>query len=144
MGGVRRQARHGRRHRPDAGAPRHAPPGARPARWAAADCGSVTAEFAVVLPAVVAVALLLVGLTRTVAVSMRCQDAAAAVVRELVVTGGQTDAAAVARDVAGADASVAVRRAQDRVTVNVTCPVLPGPLGVLPAQVSGEAVGVAP
>lgn len=49
-----------------------------------ADRGAVTAEFAVVLPAVAMVAMVLLCLTRTVTVSMRCQDAASAVVRELV------------------------------------------------------------
>lgn len=52
-----------------------------------ADRGAATAEFAVVLPAVAMVAMVLLCLTRTVTVSMRCQDAASAVVRELVTRG---------------------------------------------------------
>ena len=53
-----------------------------------ADRGAATAEFAVVLPAVAMVAMVLLCLTRTVTVSMRCQDAASAVVRELVTREG--------------------------------------------------------
>ena len=53
-----------------------------------ADSGAATAEFAVVLPAVAMVAMVLLCLTRTVTVSMRCQDAASAVVRELVTREG--------------------------------------------------------
>ena len=43
-----------------------------------ADCGTVTAEFAVVLPCVAAVAILVLCLGRASIVSMNCQDAAAA------------------------------------------------------------------
>lgn len=110
--------------------------------WTAADTGSVTAEFAVVLPAVVAVALLLIALSRTVTVSMRCQDAAAIAVRELVVSGQQADPQTAAIAVAGEGASVSVDSNGNQVSVTVSCPVLPGPLDVLPTRVTGEAVGV--
>lgn len=116
----------------------------RPCAAGRADRGSVTAEFAVVLPAVMVMALLLMALTRTVTVTMRCQDAAAEAVRELVVAGDRADPQGVARAVVGADVSVAVNRAADLVTVDVTCPVIPDPLGVLPTKVVGEAVGVVP
>lgn len=107
-----------------------------------ADEGSVTAEFAVVLPAVVMVALLLIGLTRTVAVTMQCQDAAAVAVRELVVSGERSDPQSAAQAVAGDGVSVSVQHNGDRVSVTVTCPVLPGPLDVLPTRVTAEAAGI--
>lgn len=71
-----------------------------------ADSGAATAEFAVVLPAVAMVAMVLLCLTRTVTVSMRCQDAASAVVRELVTREGGLSGAgmsvnAVASGIAG-------------------------------------------
>lgn len=107
-----------------------------------ADEGSVTAEFAVVLPAVVMVALLLIGLTRTVAVTMQCQDAAAVAVRELVVSGERSDPQSAAQAVAGDGVSVSVQHNGDRVSVTVMCPVLPGPLDVLPTRVTAEAAGI--
>ena len=77
-----------------------------------ADSGAATAEFAVVLPAVAMVAMVLLCLTRTVTVSMRCQDAASAVVRELVTREGGLSGAgmsvnAVASGIAG-EGAVAV------------------------------------
>ncbi|KFI47984.1 TadE family type IV pilus minor pilin [Bifidobacterium biavatii] len=106
------------------------------------DEGAATAEFAVVLPAVVVVALLLMCLTRTVVVSMDCQDAAAAAARELVVAGDDADPSATARVVAGDDVSVSVARDSDLATVTVQCPVVPDPIGVLPTNVTGKATGV--
>lgn len=122
--------------------------GPRPARFPfpdirrRADEGAVTAEFAVVLPSVVAIAALILALSRAVIVSMDCQDAAAAAARELVVSGDAADPAAVARAVAGDGASARVTRSGATITVVVQCPVLPGPLGIVPAKVSGEATGV--
>lgn len=107
-----------------------------------ADEGAATAEFAVVLPAVVAVAALLLCLSRAVVVSMDCQDAASAAVRELIVAGDDADPQSVARAVAGSGAMASVRRASDQVTVVVQCPVVPDPLGVLPTRVSAAATGV--
>lgn len=63
----------------------------------AADEGAVTAEFAVVLPAVILVAVVLIALARTVTVSMSCQDAAAVAVREIVVAGDESDPVGAAR-----------------------------------------------
>ncbi|NEG90036.1 TadE family type IV pilus minor pilin [Bifidobacterium aerophilum] len=116
-----------------------------------ADRGAATAEFAVVLPAVVAVAALLFGLSRAVIVTMGCQDAAAAVARELIVAGkdGGFDAQATARAVAGDGVAVAVSYGDGgsggtTVTVVAQCPVVPDPLGVLPTRVTGRATGVMP
>ncbi|BDR53777.1 hypothetical protein KIM372_16840 [Bombiscardovia nodaiensis] len=106
------------------------------------DCGSVTAEFAVILPAVVAVAALLLVLTQTVTVSLNCQDAARYAAREVVVNQGGGDPAAVAKKVAGPKAEVTLQRANQSVSVVVSCPVVAGPFGVLPPHVSGSAVGM--
>lgn len=109
----------------------------------AADEGAVTAEFAVVLPAVILVAVVLIALARTVTVSMSCQDAAAVAVREIVVTGDESDPVGAAQAVAGADSSVSVTYGSEAVSVTVSCPVIPDPLGVLPTVVTAEATGVA-
>ncbi|RSX54607.1 pilus assembly protein [Bifidobacterium samirii] len=121
-----------------------------------ADEGAVTAEFAVVLPAVAAVAILLLGLSRATIVSLDCHDAASAIAREMAVGasggGGDGDGTAaagadyqtIARDIAGANASANVTQNGDRVTVIVTCPVVPDPLGILPTRITATATGVIP
>lgn len=111
--------------------------------WLApADEGAVTAEFAMALPAVIIVATLILALTRTMLVTMDCQDAASAAARELVVNGDAGDAAGMVRAVAGENASVEIQREGRYVTVTTQCPVLPGPLNLLPTKVGGQAVGV--
>ena len=64
-----------------------------------ADEGAATAEFAVVLPCVAAVAILVLCLGRASVVSMNCQDAAAAGARAFAVddTGGESKARAAIR-----------------------------------------------
>lgn len=106
------------------------------------DSGAATAEFAVVLPVVMVLALLITALSRTVIISMNCQDAAALVARELVVSGEDVDAGALARSVAGEGVETRISRENDAVHVVTHCPVLPGPLNVLPTRVSGQATGV--
>ncbi|WP_236632702.1 TadE family type IV pilus minor pilin [Bifidobacterium xylocopae] len=102
----------------------------------------MTAEFAVILPAVVAVAALLLGLTQAVCVSMSCQDAARNAAREVVVHRGEGDPAGVAQQVAGTGAATSLERSGQQVRVSVTCPVISTPLGVLPGRVSGSAVAM--
>ena len=87
-----------------------------------ADCGTVTAEFAVVLPCVAAVAILVLCLGRASIVSMNCQDAAAA-----------------AQTIAGGGSTVSFAANANSVTVVVRCPVAADPTGVLPASVVGKA-----
>lgn len=107
-----------------------------------ADSGAATAEFASVLPAVVAVFALLLGSSHAVVVSMRCQDAAATVARELIVAGDDANPQATARAVAGDDVTTQTRIDGNQVTVTVQCPVVPDPFGVLPTRVRGIATGV--
>lgn len=121
------------------------------------DRGAVTAEFAVVLPCVVLVAALLLCLVRTVTVSISCQEAAGAAVRELIVishgeasqyiatfdmTSVQEIAESTAQRIAGEDSFVSVELEKRTVTVTAQCPVVPDPLHVLPTQVTGKAIGV--
>jgi Flp pilus assembly protein TadG len=106
-----------------------------------ADEGSATAEFAVVLPSVAAVAILVLCLGRAVVVSMDCQDAAAVAAHAMTITGhdGESRARAAASAAAGNDARVSFSRTVDSVTVTVQCPVIPDPTGVLPTRVTGKA-----
>lgn len=111
------------------------------ALWKAVDSGSATAEFAVVLPAIVVSAVLLLVLARAGTTAMTCQDAASAGVRSAVISKNDGKARMAARRVAGSDAVVSVMRGGDEVTVTVSCPVAPDPLKVLPGSVKGRAVG---
>lgn len=107
------------------------------------DAGAVTAEFASVLPAVLAVAVLLIALARGVMVSMTCQDAASAAARAAIMAGGgEAGVESAARTVAGKDIDIEVDYDDGTVTVVTHCPVVPDPMGVLPSLVKGKAVGV--
>ena len=76
-----------------------------------ADCGTVTAEFAVVLPCVAAVAILVLCLGRASIVSMNCQDAAAAGARAMAIdAGGEAKARAAAQTIAGGGSTVSFPR----------------------------------
>ncbi|OZG62070.1 pilus assembly protein TadE [Bifidobacterium lemurum] len=108
------------------------------------DHGAATAEFAVVLPCVVVMAALLLSLTQAVVTSMDCRDAAAVAVREMVAGGDESQAERAAVQVAGSDSSIAIVRRERYVEVTVTCPVMPGPMNLLPVRVTGEATGVLP
>ena len=109
-------------------------------RWLRAhDEGAATAEFAVVLPAVVVMVALLLYTARACVVQLECQDAAAAVARQLVVLDGD---AASARASAGAGVHVAVASEANRYVVTTTCRVVSDPLHVIPGSVHGKAVGV--
>ena len=105
------------------------------------DRGSVTAEFAIILPVVMVLALALLSLTRAVIVALDCQDAARAAAREIVVAADAADPVAVARTVVG-NVSVELSDREDRVEVRTRCPVAPGPLDLLPIAVNGYAVGI--
>jgi len=105
------------------------------------DRGSVTAEFAIILPVAMVLALALLSLSRAVVVVLDCQDAARAAAREVVVAGDASDPVAAARAVADG-ASVTLTDRGDRVEVRTRCRVAPGPLDVLPFAVEGYAVGV--
>ncbi|UBY94305.1 pilus assembly protein [Bifidobacterium pseudolongum] len=108
-------------------------------RWLRAhDEGAATAEFAVVLPAVVVMVALLLYTARACVVQLECQDAAA-VARQLVVLDGDV---AAARASAGAGVHVAVAGEANRYVVTTTCRVVSDPLHVIPGSVHGNAVGM--
>ncbi|MBD3780767.1 MAG: pilus assembly protein [Micrococcales bacterium] len=98
---------------PDPGGParpRGGPPvPGGPARRATAERGSVTAEFAVLLPVVVLLLGGVVAVTSTAATHLRCADAARAAARAAALGQSDGEVAAVARRVAGPGAVVAVR-----------------------------------
>ena len=106
-----------------------------------ADCGTVTAEFAVVLPCVAAVAILSVFGGRASIVSMNCQDARGRPVRGAMAidAGGEAKARAAAQTIAGGGSTVSFAANANSVTVVVRCPVAADPTGVLPASVVGKA-----
>ena len=95
-----------------------------------------SAEFAVVLPCVAAVAILVLCLGRASIVSMNCQDAAAAGARAMAIdAGGEAKARAAAQTIAGGGSTVSFAANANSVTVVVRCPVAADPTGVLPASV---------
>ncbi|WP_335341928.1 TadE/TadG family type IV pilus assembly protein [Bifidobacterium moraviense] len=103
----------------------------------------MTAEFAVILPVVMTLVLLLLGLTQAIGVSLACQDAARAAAYEVVVAGADADPVAAARAAAGTvDVAVSVDHGDDGTRIRTTCPVMPGPLDVLPVTVGGTAMAL--
>lgn len=115
----------------------------------ASDRGAITAEFAVVLPTIMLVAAILLSLGSAVMTRLSCQNAAGAAAR-VISSSLQADSDARARAVraaksaASSSATVTLKDQNQGVrgvAVSVSCPVFPGPLGIIPARVSGEAVG---
>lgn len=104
------------------------------------DRGTVTAEFAILLPIVMALAMLVLGLTRTVIVGLNCQEAARTVAREIVVAGDSARAASLVHAMAGGSATVSLAGDADAITVSTQCPIVPDSLGVLPLRMTGRAV----
>ncbi|PJI93875.1 TadE family type IV pilus minor pilin [Luteimicrobium subarcticum] len=101
--------------------------------------GSVTAELAVALPAVVLVLVVVLTVGSASSAHLRALDAARTGARAAAL--GDDDAAVVAdaRHVAGAGAEVSTRRDADWVTVTVTAPVVGGWSGFGPLRASATA-----
>lgn len=106
-----------------------------------ADRGSVTAEFAMVLPAVMALAMTLLALTSAVTARIDCQDAASAAAREMLASGDVQRSEQVARVAGGNGTEVWIHREDTYIVVTTQCPILPDVLGALPLHVSGKAAG---
>lgn len=122
--------------------------------------GSVTAEFAICLPAVLLVVLLVLAVAGVSLAQLRCADAARAGARAAAL--GQEDGAItqIVTQRAGADAWVQVQRGQEWVTVRVGRSVLdsgwgswevvaefsavPEPTGARQHREPGPAVGAQP
>lgn len=85
-----------------------------------ADRGSVTAEFAVVLPAVVAVLVVALVVASAALANLRCADAARAGARAAAIGSSVEEVRAVARTLAGPDAVVAVSRSGPWAVVEVS------------------------
>ncbi|MCI1218185.1 TadE family protein [Bifidobacterium crudilactis] len=105
------------------------------------DRGSVTAEFAMVLPAVMALAMTLLALTSAVTARIDCQDAASAAAREMLTSGDVQRSEQVARVAGGNGTEVWIRREDTYIVVTTQCPILPDVLGTLPLHVNGKAAG---
>lgn len=106
----------------------------------------MTAEAAVVLPALVLVTVVLADVGRIAAVELSSQDAAAVGARTAARGGTDNQVRTAVLSVAPGGASVVVRRSADLVRVRVTTPARgPGPLAaLLPGMhVSAEAVAAA-
>ncbi|MFC0265229.1 TadE/TadG family type IV pilus assembly protein [Alloscardovia macacae] len=114
------------------------------------DRGTVTAEFAIIFPTVIAVAVLILGLTRVILVQLNCQDAArqAAYAVRLVQLEGVSqersvqEAVRVGKKVAGDTARVDVQWQAESFTVLAACPVLSARGFTLPVTVHAQARGV--
>lgn len=113
----------------------------RPWAHARAERGSVTAELALVLPAVVVVLLVCLTLGAAVLGQVRCADAARAAARAAAIGEPASAVVAVARDLAGSDAAVTVDEGGGWVEVTVSRQVASGFPGVggLRAEASARA-----
>ncbi|MFD0354879.1 TadE family type IV pilus minor pilin [Streptomyces sp. NPDC127110] len=105
------------------------------------DRGYVTAEAAVVIPALVLFAALLVWALMAAAAQIRCVDAARAGARVAARSEPVAAAVAAAREAAPAGAEVQVERSGDLWRVRVDAPA-PGP-GGLPVRLGARAVALA-
>lgn len=103
--------------------------------------GSVTAELALLLPAVVVVLLVCTTLGAAVLGQVRCADAARAAARAAAIGEPASVVQAVARDLAGPDVEVVVDEAGGWVEVRVSRPVAGGVPGTasLRARASARA-----
>ncbi|MEJ8643211.1 TadE family type IV pilus minor pilin [Streptomyces sp. MS1.HAVA.3] len=108
---------------------------------ARADRGYVTAEAAVVIPALVLFAALLVWALMAAAAQIRCVDAARAGARAASRSEPAEVAVAAAREAAPTGARVEVERVGDLWRVRVAAPG-PGPRG-LPVRLGAQAVALA-
>ncbi|MEV0410165.1 TadE family type IV pilus minor pilin [Streptomyces sp. NPDC050448] len=105
------------------------------------DRGYVTAEAALVIPALVLFATLLVWALMAAAAQIRCVDAARAGARAAARSEPAGVAVAAARAAAPPGAEVAVEREGDLWRVRVAAPA-PGP-GGLPVRLGAQAVALA-
>lgn len=102
--------------------------------------GSVTAELAVGLPAVVLLLVALLTVASSAVAQTRCTDAARAGARAAALGEADGTVVAVARRLAGGDAAVAVIRADEWVTVTVSAAVGSGSWAGSPLRAGAEAV----
>ncbi|WP_018142418.1 TadE family protein [Alloscardovia criceti] len=114
------------------------------------DAGTVTAEFAIVFPTVVAVAMLLISLVRVVIVQLDCHDAArqAAYVAIMSDQAGQPisesviEAEKTVKKLVGNSSSVSMEWSDEEFVVTTSCPVLSAGNYHVPLVMQGQAKGI--
>lgn len=110
----------------------------------------MTAEFAIVIPAVIVVAMLILSLTSLVVSRVQCQDAAREGARTAqtlqssgtLSTQGRQSITAAAKRHSGPYGEVSISESAQTVHVEVACPIGQGPLHVFPAKVHANAYAV--
>jgi hypothetical protein len=108
-------------------------------RAAPVERGSVTAELAVALPAVVLVLVLVLSVGSASVARLRAVDAAGVGARVAALGEGDGAVSDAVRRVAGTGADASVRHDGDWVDVEVTVPVIGQWFGGGPLHASGEA-----
>lgn len=102
------------------------------------DSGAVTAEFAIILPTVAILAIVLIFVGKSVANTMNCNDAAGQVAYYIASTHDSKEAQNIVHKVSGKNSSVKVEYVGNMANIVVSCPVVPDPLKVLPMQVEAR------
>ena len=102
------------------------------------DSGAVTAEFAIILPTVAILAIVLIFVGKTVVNTMNCNDAAGQVAYYIASTHDSKEAQNIVHKVSGKNSSVKVEYVGNMANIVVSCPVVPDPLKVLPMQVEAR------
>lgn len=124
-------------HRP--AGPATASPWAMPRRWTGPrDRGGATAEFAVVLPAVAMMLVVVLVAGAAVLTQVRVADAARAGARAAALGESESEIVALAHRIAGPDAQVDLRMDGDLLLVEVSRRV-PGPLQLADLEASAQA-----
>lgn len=102
------------------------------------DSGAVTAEFAIILPTVAILAIVLIFVGKSVVNTMNCNDAAGQVAYYIASTHDSKEAQNIVHKVSGKNSSVKVEYVGNIANIVVSCPVVPDPLKVLPMQVEAR------
>ena len=102
------------------------------------DSGAVTAEFAIILPTVAILAIVLIFVGKSVVNTMNCNDAAGQVAYYIASTHDSKEAQTIVHKVSGKNSSVKVEYVGNMANIVVSCPVVPDPLKVLPMQVEAR------
>ncbi|MFU0517054.1 TadE family protein [Gardnerella pickettii] len=104
----------------------------------AKDLGAVTAEFAIILPTVAILAIVLIFVGKSVVNTMNCNDAAGQVAYYIASTHDSKEAQNIVHKVSGKNSSVKVEYVENMADIVVSCPVVPDPLKILPMQVEAR------
>ncbi len=102
------------------------------------DSGAVTAEFAIILPTVAILAIVLIFVGKSVVNTMNCNDAAGQVAYYIASTHDSKEAQNIVHKVSGKNSSVKVEYVGNMANIVVSCPIVPDPLKVLPMQVEAR------